>query len=135
MTQRGDLWIELPSWLLLAKIPGAGVALGVYIHRGFGQKPRYNVVAVETPIATAPTLRAVLENHAQMVIASDLPTLSEAKNQGEEYIERWRQAKQQGGPSEAGPCMYPVGAAACGYPESAHPLGGDDGHAFQRRTS
>lgn len=89
----GDGWTELSTWLRVAKLEGAGVALGVYIHRGMGEKPRYNVVAVETPIATAPTLRAVLDNHAQMVIASDLPTLSEAKNQGEEYIERWRAAR------------------------------------------
>jgi hypothetical protein len=89
----GDGWTELSTWLRVTKLEGAGVALGIYIHRGMGERPRYNVVAIETPIAAAPTLRAVLDNRAQMVIASDLSTLGEAKNQGEEYIDRWRAAR------------------------------------------
>lgn len=88
-----EAWTEISTWLRVEQFEGAGVALGVYIHRGMGARPRFNVVAIETPIAAAPTLRAVLDNRAQMVIASDLPTLSEAKNQGEEYIERWRAAR------------------------------------------
>src|SRR5262245_57513006 len=132
MMQHGDGWMEQPTWLRLAKNQGAGVALGVYIHRGFGDKPRYNVIAVETPIETAPTLRAVLTNHAQMVIASDLASLVDAKNRGDEYIERWRVARTQR--AEDGACVYPVGATVCGYPESAHPLGGEDKHEFRRRS-